>query len=709
MAIMMMTYPALLVLGNLFMLLLAGACGWWLVAPWKERVANAKFIAPFAGLILLPAGTLLVYAATGLGFSLSVAIAALSLLTATALSRPWPALRVSDGLAVVLTVLVASLVASPFSFSAGEPSMLFLRGTDQAGYAQLAEWLLHHTVHQAPVASSARPLESWPAMMFASDPRFGSFALLGIVTLLRGGPALFSYDLVQALMLASAVLAMTGAFARGRVAATVLGLALMTGCWLDLGGSGYLGKLFGYPAALLLGGLLAGADECQPSRRFSFGATVLLFALAAASTYPGHVLALLAGGIGLAGAAATIFRNKVGNLSQCFGLQLTLLSMVAASFASGMVARPFQPGYPKWPGVWSDALAIAMGTKSLTLQGFMLGGLEQAAGIACLSAGAILAGMAIRAGNAVAAGLAAAPVAMTAALLVLGRTASLPQLVGFAGPALLIASVILASSAARRGERMLAAAMLAIILAMTSPNSAAAMRALFPARETAAYVLRQDELERFVAEFAGQDVILDVESPVQWSLAFMLLAGERMKLSYSSASWEALFGYRGWPAPPESTTAAARIVAAGRTIPASESIASTRQFLAVPTVIRPKPAERLPAALLRDSSVGIWEDGWLEKHATVAVSAGDAAALTLVIDVPGSTAESEAPAMLTLALDRQTSTSRALVPGDNRITLSLPASAEPRRLSLAFSHVQKLAAPDSRESGGRLLDLILSP
>ena len=93
----------------------------------------------------------------------------------------------------------------------------------------------------------------------------------------------------------------------------------------------------------------------------------------------------------------------------------------------------------------------------------------------------------------------------------------------------------------------------------------------------------------------------------------------------------------------------------------------------------------------------------------MAVSAGDAAALTLVIDVPGSTAESEAPAMLTLALDRQTSTSRALVPGDNRITLSLPASAEPRRLSLAFSHVQKLAAPDSRESGGRLLDLILSP
>lgn len=706
---MMLTYPALLVFGNLSMLLLAGACGWWIVAPWAGRVANVRLIAPFAGLLLLPAGTLLVYAATGLAFAWSAAAATLVLLSASALTRPWPRLSRGDALALVLTVLSASFIVSPASFEAGEPAMLFLRGTDQAGYAQLANWLLHHTVHDAPVTSSLRPLESWPAVMFASDPRFGSFALLALVTLLRGGPTLFSYDPAQALLLASAVLAMVGAFARGRFAGAILGITLLTGVWLDLGSSGYLGKLFGYPAALLLGGLLAGAETCPPERRLGYGAMVVLFSMVAASTYPGHVLALLAGAIGLAGTAAAMWHDKRHDLHRRFDLQLTVMSMIAASFASGMVARPLQPGYPKWQGSWSDALAISLGTQSSSLQDLVPGVLSRAGGVACLGAGMILALLAIRSRNTVAFALAAAPVGIATTLLALGRTMSLPQLVGFAGPALLIAAVLLSAMAHRPTQRALAITMFAVIIAMTAPASLAALRALWPSRDTELYVLRQGELESLVARLAGQNVILDVVGPVQWSLSFMLLAGERMKLSYSTASWNALFGYRDWPAPPESTEATARIVAITAGIPVSESIGHTRQFLAVPVDIRPRSANQLPATLLREDSVGVWEDGWLERQATVAVPPGNATALTLVIAVPGNTGGSVDALTLSIAVDGRTPVVRPMTTGDNRITLDLPGSTQSRRLSLAFSRVHQLAAPDERESGGRLLELILAP
>lgn len=706
---MITAYPALLVLGNIFMLLSAGVCGWWLVAPWSERLANVKFVAPFAGLLLLPSGALLFYAATGLTFAWSAAAAALALLTATALTRPWPRLSLRDVLILLITATAATLIVSPASFKAGEPAMLFLRGTDQAGYAQLANWLLHHTVHDAPVASSAQPLESWPAVMFASDPRFGSFAVLALISLLRGGPTLFSYDPAQALLLASAVLAIAGAFARGRASGPILGLALLTGAWLDLGSAGYLGKLFGYPAALLLGGLLAGADACPTERRLAYGATVVLFALAAASTYPGHVLALLAGAIGIAGTLAATLYDKGSNWRRSFGLQLTLMSMIAASFASGMVARPLQPGYPKWQGAWSDALAIALGTKSPSLQNLLPDTLSRAGGIACLAAGLILVMIANRTRNPVAFGLAAAPVGISMALLALGRTASLPQLVGFAGPSLLSAAALLVTQSHRPSQRMLAAGLFAMLIAVTAQTSLAALRAVWPSRDTDSYVLRQGELEGLIARLAGQEVILDVANPVQWSLSFMLLAGERMQLSYSKTSWNALFGYRGWPAPPESTSAKTRIVGATAGIPLSEGIAHTHQFLAVPSSLRPRPLYQLPEALLRDDSVGIWEDGWLERHAILAIPPGKATALSLVIAIPGTTAGDAGGTTLSLAANDEKPVVRELAPGDNRISLDLPESNAPRRLSLSFSKVRQLAAPDHRESAGQLLQLSIAP
>ena len=702
-------YPALLVLGNIFMLLLAGACGWWLVAPWSERLANTKFVAPFAGLLLLPAGTLLVYAVTGLTFAWSAAAATLTLLTATALARPWPRLGLRDVAILVVTTLAASVIVSPVSFTAGEPAMLFLRGTDQAGYAQLAAWLLHHTVQDAPVASSAQPLESWPAVMFASDPRFGSFAMLALVTLLRGGPALFSYDPAQALLLAAAVLAMAGAFAWGRLAGAILGLVLLAGPWLDLGSAGYLGKLFGYPAALLLGGLLARADSCPPERRLGYGTTVVLFALAAASAYPGHVLALLAGAIGIAGTLAATWHDKAYDWRRRFGLQLTLISMIAASFASGMVARPLQPGYPKWSGSWSEALAIALGTQSANLENLLPDSLSRAGGIAGLVAGLVLVILAYRCRNSVAFGLAAASAGLSVVLLAMGRTASLPQLVGFAGPALLGAAALLGGTVHNRVERVLAASVFAVLIAMTTPTSIATVRALWPSRDTDIYVLRQDELEGLIAPLAGQEVILDVAKPVQWSLSFMLLAGERMKLSYSNESWNALFGYRDWPAPPESSTARTRIIAATAGVPVTEGIAHTRQFMAVPANLRPQPAYRLPDALLRDHSVGVWEDGWLDERVKLALLPGKATTLTLVISVPADTGGDSRTTTVSIAADGGTLVDRTLSPGENRISLNLPENTALRQLSLSFSKVYRLAHPDRRESAGRLLQLDIAP
>lgn len=704
-----MTYPALLVLSNLLMLLLAGACGWWLVAPWTKQVPHASLIAPFAGVIVLPATTLLVYAVTGMAFVWSAAAATVALLTATALARPRPRLSRGDSLTLVIAVLTASFIVTPASFEVGEPAMLFLRGTDQAGYAQLASWLLHHTVNDAPVASSMRPLESWPAVMFASDPRFGSFAMLALVTLMRGGPTLFSYDPAQGLLLAAAVLAMGGAFAHGRLAGSLLGFALITGAWLDLGSAGYLGKLFGYPAALLLGGLLAGGDRCPPDQRLGYGAAVVLFTLAAAATYPGHVLALLAGAIGIAGTLCAAWHDKEVGWHRRFGIQLTLVTMIAAIFASGMVARPLQPGHPKWAGSWSDALAIAMGTQSSSLPNLLSDTLSRAGGVVCLAVGLVLAALASRNRRPVAFGLAAASAGLPVILLATGHTASLPQLVGFAGPALLGAATLLGAAAHTAVRRLLAVGMFTVLVATTAQTGIATTRALWPSRETKVYVLMQSELERLIAQLAGQEVILDVAKPVQWSLSFMLLAGERMKLSYSKASWDALFGYRDWPAPPESSTATIRIIAAASGFPSSNAFASTSQFMAVPSSLRPAPSDQLPDVLLRSDSAGVWEDGWMEKQATLALPAGKATRLTLVVDSPGTKSGGALMDTLSISVDDGTPMIRTLAAGENRISINLPESAAHRRVYLSFSNLHELAAPDRRKSAGRLLQLNIAP
>jgi hypothetical protein len=704
-----MAYLAQVVLGNLGLLLIAAGTGWWLVAPWVRVLPQPVLLAPFVGLVVLPAATLVVYVLTGLTFTASALLAVAGLLGLSALSRPL--LRPRPGLALLALGLlcVVIVLVSPQAVGLGEPAFFFFKGTDQAGYAQVADWLITHTVHEAPMADIERPLESWPAVMVAADPRFGSFALLALVTLVNPGPALFAYDAAQALVLASAGLAMVGVFGpRRAVVGLMLGLVLVTGVWLELGTSGYFGKILGYPAALILGGLLLRSEDCAERDRLTYAASVVVFALAAGLAYPGHIVALLAGAIGLSGVVGRLPGSSLRGVPR-FSLGLSLMAMLSSAFASGLFARPLLPSFPAVTGPWLEGLAVATGVDSLSAPGSVPGLFAAMGGLTLMAVAVGVALAALWARRADAFALAAAPFGLALVLVLSGRAAALPQLAGFAGPAILIASALLVSELWGRRGQVVAALAFCLAIGVGLPLAVVSIGARLPGPGQDQFVIRKVETEGFIRQIGRERVILDIAAPVQWALAFLVTAGNRVDLGFSASSWEALFSYRDWPPPPEDARARFRIVAATAVLPEGAVLAQTHQFVLVPAAVQPLPGYHLPEALGARETRGLWSDGWLAGEAEMGLAPGPVAIASLVLDVPGGASATAVMPRLTIRIDGAIVADQALQSGLNRLSFPLAASEAERRLTLSVDTVQPLAAPDTRSSGARLIELTLDP
>lgn len=117
-------------------------------------------------------------------------------------------------------------------------------------------------------------------------------------------------------------------------------------------------------------------------------------------------------------------------------------------------------------------------------------------------------------------------------------------------------------------------------------------------------------------------------------------------------------------------------------------------------------------AMLADPLVaarGVWSDGWLAGRAGMTLAGGAAARLELVVHMPRIALET---LPLTVRVDGAVAGTRTLTPGDNALSLPLPAAGEAgRRIDLEFGGAQALAAPDTREAAAQLrrLDLVPAP
>src|SRR5262245_60955167 len=140
--------------------------------------------------------------------------------------------------AAVSAVITALSTAS--SIHNGSSSLLFIDGSDHAGYGHVADWLLSHRVQQWPRLSPETPYESWPHYMYTLDPRLSALAINTLAAWSRGSSGLFAYDPTCAVVLTTAVLGVASVFSRSPPSLVLLSVGLLACSWFDLGRSGYL-------------------------------------------------------------------------------------------------------------------------------------------------------------------------------------------------------------------------------------------------------------------------------------------------------------------------------------------------------------------------------------------------------------------------------------------------------------------------------------
>ena len=279
-------------------LLVLALAGGFVLPAFRQGRRFVVLLAPMCGLLVLPIVTTFIYTFGKASFSRAAIIA---ILIASALSiatsirwRP----SHEDVCWSLLLITILSAVAAALSMSSsiynGSPSLLFIDGSDHAGYAHAADWLLNHRVHERPTLSPDAPYESWPYFMFSSDPRLSGLVVNALVAWARGLPGLFAYDAGCTVVFAAAVLGVACVFSRTPRTLVLLSVGLTICAWFDLGRSGYFGKLAGYPATLFVFGLLL----TNANRDVKFVAAAMLLTVGAATLHSAFATALLVGVVG---------------------------------------------------------------------------------------------------------------------------------------------------------------------------------------------------------------------------------------------------------------------------------------------------------------------------------------------------------------------------------------------------------------------------
>ena len=334
--------------------LLFGLCGAGALASFLPRLRYGILATPLAGLLLVPLGTNAFYVVLRLSLQESAiaAIVCCALVTAAqykALVRHASQLAFT---AIILIVTIAFLVMTvdAATIAANGPALLYRDGTDQAGYAHLADWLLANHVSVKPVASPDLPYQSWPALLISVDPRFGCFTLLAVIAWLHGTTAVFAYDIACTIVLACGTLGVAAIFARNAALYIVLLIGLLTSHWFDYSRLGFFGKLCSYPAALFLAGLVLTSFKEISTERLFF---LVFLTAGAAIMHSGTVLSVL-----LAGLFGGAFVFSLPSLRKSFRDFLLVCGTVTLlpSVAAGVLARPLPLNVPDWDVSWLYAV-----------------------------------------------------------------------------------------------------------------------------------------------------------------------------------------------------------------------------------------------------------------------------------------------------------------------------------------------------------------
>jgi hypothetical protein len=613
------------VLGMLVGLGLVGGC---VLVPFGDRLPFAMLAAPFAGLLVLAFGASLAYNLLGLplfaGVAITVGLGALA--TGWRLRRSearpcWPSVIFQLAVAALLAAAITPITTSA-TILLGQPAIQASIGSDHLGYSHMADWIVAHPPWEHPRVDPGALYESWPAAMF-TDPRFGTFATLGTIAMLRGSTSLFAYDSTCAVVLTVTILGVAAVFARGRFTLIVLVLGLVAAHWYDYPRTGYLAKAIGFPAAFFVAGLFM--QTCAPLRPDALVALALL-AAGTFSVYwaeaPGVYVGLLCAGFIVARAASDgrfSLRRPIPTRSTLRGVwqHAVVLGLMAAiaflvrnlvaetpawgisnSFLYGHLVALVNPAEgPRYVTPPWDQMLLA--SADLEHQAARLTGLDpEVLTAALLFSGLcwlVVAGVAWYHRDPVAMALTLGPMVFLAFLAPNPSPSAqwtFYQLPGTFFALALCAAAQLVDGAivcpTGRRARLLAGslALLALInVGLRVPRFLGVVDRYAGKGLPLVTLYSKDELDGLAAAIGGRTARVDIEQAHLSYVVLLELVGHRgIDVQWAPSSWRYVFGYRPWPGPPGPAPPADFILKGkfGRVLvpdgPGATTVFETRQY-----------------------------------------------------------------------------------------------------------------------------------
>lgn len=551
-----------------------GICGWWALSPFQKWLRYPALMAPLSGILVVTLVSLSIYTLCKLSFLHSViAAVGLSLATSTA---SWifarPVIRFRESICPLLIGLLVIAAAVWFttitSTRLGEATFLYVDGTDHLGYAHLADWIISHRVTEIPATDPAKPYESWPALLFQIDPRFGSFSFLALVSLAADESAMFSYDLAASIALSAGIMGVAAVFAASGFTLVLLAVGLFSSHWFDYGRIGFFGKLLAYPSAFFVAGLFM---QTATRTRLTPLMIAAMAALAAGTAlmHSGAATGVFIGLIGmtfLIGRA--LFSRKIFALqsdNNIFDAVVVLVLLVAvAVISSGIIARPLGVGFPDWNTKWPYVLPriFDLENQGVALSGFSSGSLSLVTQLMLFFwVTAAMASVLLK--NEMAGAVLIGPLALLAGLYLLNVPGTAFQMIGTFYPLGLCGiSSLLDSVNERRAlavempfrmrHDVLALLILAFALIPIGFHFPRFFGAVsrYGGDETPVMARFSKSSFDHLAEVIGNEPV-DVDIPIpQSALAVLAELGRRgITLQWSPRSWNAVLGYRPW-APP---------------------------------------------------------------------------------------------------------------------------------------------------------------
>jgi hypothetical protein len=561
-----------------------GMAGGFAILPFSQNRRFVVLLAPMCGLLLLPMPIILLYSGAHVSLvqATTVTFVAMWALTTVSLTRWWPA-REDLALSLLSSLPVIMLAVSMTTISTilnGAPSLLFMHGSDHAGYAQIADWLLTHSALEPPTLAPDKPYQSYPNIMLNGDPRLGSFVLLAVTAAARGTTGLFAYDTACAIALAVAVLSTAAVYARSPLVLLFLTAALMTSLWFELGRTGYFGKIIGYPSALFIFGLLV----TSPTISSRSTATLALFTLGAATRHSGLAMALILCSIGgiyilLNG----LFKYRVERtIHKTLERSVALALMVGIAFAcNGMFAllKPFggSPTFDvSWMWILPRVLEIQNVVADVAIQSaFSIS--TVAILVVALQIAIVIVAILLR--NTVAAALSGGMLGLVLVLYLTDLRWIGYQILGTIYPAALCGVGYLFDDAAKVSRRAALATIAALavgVAAMRIPRMIAAVK-LYTLDTTPITRYASNDFEALATAIGSGVVHIDTAHTA--AISSLIEFGRRgISIQWSPQAWNRILGYQPWPVPTYTARPDFCLVYNGDPDPPGTLIMETPQF-----------------------------------------------------------------------------------------------------------------------------------